>query len=285
MILTHSNNHPISVETFVAAWITWVKRYHTQASWQTFCMPRLNTKEILAVTLRNGRAGSLDVMLRLLAPVAYRNAMQATNPFMAANTKWLDRCPAISPKRQNVQGAKLTKAALSVWSNLGSKKQSALIANVKTIVEAYTDVAKDKKSETTKLTQKPMTTLIDCIIASVWEEISIIRKTYKTPSGVLFTVRTEDSDSITIETTGGTRITILRKQFHEALKYLIENSHFGRDASCEIRADRTKPGLLNRATSSLRNGTVVIPYILPMLASTGIVGIDGKRPNTTWVNL
>jgi len=133
-----------------------------------------------------------------------------------------------------------------------------------------------------------MTTLIECILTSVWKALSEVGKTYDTPdlqNGSQFIVCDADINSITIKTTGGAHISIDRAQFHEALKYLIENGHLGAGDPCKIEASRSKPGHLNRATSSLRSGTVVISYILPMLASTEIVGIDGKRPNTTWINL
>jgi hypothetical protein len=151
MTLTHSNKTTIPIEEFVAAWIIWVERYHLPANWQTFCMPRLNAREILAVTLLNGRAGSLDVLLRMLAPVAYRNAMQATNPFMAANAMWLDRCQATSPRGRNVQGAKLTEAALDLWNKLGRKMQNTLIADAEALIEADIEVTKTKNGDDIKL--------------------------------------------------------------------------------------------------------------------------------------
>ena len=151
IILTHSNKHPIPAEEFVAAWIIWVERYHMPAQWQTFRMPRLNAKEILEVTLRKGRAGSLDVLLRMLAPAGFRNTMQATNPFMVANKEWLVGCRATSPKRKNVQGAKLTKAALDLWNKLGRKMQNALQADAEALIEADIEVTKTKNGDDIKL--------------------------------------------------------------------------------------------------------------------------------------
>jgi len=151
MILTHSNKTTIPVEEFVAAWIIWVERYHSLTQWQTFCMPRLNAKETLAVTLRKGREGSLDVMLRMLAPVAHRNTMQATNPFMVANEKWLDRCQAISPRGREVQGASLTKAALDIWMKLDAKMQKSFLADAEALVEADIEVTKTKNGDDIKL--------------------------------------------------------------------------------------------------------------------------------------
>ena len=130
-----------------------------------------------------------------------------------------------------------------------------------------------------------MTTLIYCTVASVWKEVSIIRKTYKTPSGVPYSVCGANINSITIKTSRNHRITISREQFHEALRFLIANGHIGKNVACEIRANISEPGPLDSATRAKGNGTMVIPYILPILASTGIVGIDGKRPNKTWINL
>lgn len=133
-----------------------------------------------------------------------------------------------------------------------------------------------------------MPTLIDAALSSVWGQISVAGATYRTPditNGSPFTVTGADMNSTTITTSGGNRIKISREQFHEAIRYLVANGHLGNDHTCEIRANLDDPGPLDSATRSLGNGTMVISYILPMLASTGIVGIDGNRPNTTWINL
>jgi len=156
MILTESKNHAIPVDEFVAAWIIWVERYHPQATWQTFCMPRLNEHEILETALQRGKAGSLDVMLRMLAPDTCRNTMQSTNKFMLANKKWIAGCQTKSPKGREAAGAKLKDAALNLWNKLGGIKQKALLANAEAMADGDIEVSKNKKSGTSKLCENAL---------------------------------------------------------------------------------------------------------------------------------
>ena len=151
IILTESRNHNIPVEEFVAAWIIWVERYHLPAPWETFCMPRLEAHETLETALQKGKAGSLDVMLRMLAPVGYRKTMQSTKKFMAANAKWLARCDTISPKGRKAQGAKLHNADLDIWNKLSQGEQNTLLANAEALAEADIEVTINTKNETTTL--------------------------------------------------------------------------------------------------------------------------------------
>ena len=99
-------------------------------------MPRLEAHETLETALQKGKAGSLDVMLRMLAPVGYRKTMQSTKKFMAANAKWLARCDTISPKGRKAQGAKLHNVDLDTWNKLSQGEQNTLLANAEAMAEA-----------------------------------------------------------------------------------------------------------------------------------------------------
>jgi hypothetical protein len=56
------------------------------------------------------------------------------------------------------------------------------------------------------------------------------------------------------------------------------------EKACRIGAGISGPGPLDEATRIHSGGTMVIPYIVPILAATGIVGLSGERPNRVWLN-
>ena len=131
-------------------------------------------------------------------------------------------------------------------------------------------------------------TLIERILDSVWPEISKIGEKYKTPDdnkGVPFSIVKLGKASLTIETDKKSSLKIPAEAFAAAIQYLIENGHYGKREACLIKASQTDPGPLNKATRKFTNNTMNISYVLPILASTGVVCIDGKRKNKTWINL
>ena len=133
-----------------------------------------------------------------------------------------------------------------------------------------------------------MKTLSELIIDSLWAELSRGGISYKTPdghNGAEFKVIKAEPSGITIETGGGSPIAISRMSFVAALRFLLEHGHAGEHKACLIGANLGDPGPLDRAARLHSENTMVIPYILPILAATEIVGINGSRPNRTWVNL
>jgi hypothetical protein len=130
--------------------------------------------------------------------------------------------------------------------------------------------------------------VVERIIESLWAEISKIGEKYKTPDdikGVPFSVVKLGKASLTIATVKKSSLKIPEEAFAAAIQYLIENGHYGKGEACLIKASQSDPGPLNKATRKFTNNTMNISYVLPILASTGVVGIDGKRKNKTWIKL
>ncbi|MCX8513087.1 MAG: hypothetical protein ORN83_15175, partial [Chthoniobacteraceae bacterium] len=110
---------------------------------------------------------------------------------------------------------------------------------------------------------------------------------YNTPdlqNGARFEAKTT-SNGVEILTDGKTKFSIPKEAFKAALRYLIEHKHLVRESACEINASQSDPGPLNAATRRFTADRMNISYLLPILASTGLVGIDGIRKNKTWINL
>jgi len=130
--------------------------------------------------------------------------------------------------------------------------------------------------------------LLERIIDSIWPEISGKREAYKTPDdnkGIPFSVIKLEKSSLTIETNKKSIIKIPREAFVAAIQFLIENDCHSKSSSCEINASQSDPGPLNMATRKFTNDTMNISYVLPILKATGVISIDGKRKNKTWINL
>ena len=133
-----------------------------------------------------------------------------------------------------------------------------------------------------------MNSLTNHLITSIWPEIAENGLEYKTPDDQLgspFTVVGSDNSCIKIETAGGNPITIQRESFTAAIVYLLENGHLSKTKACAIGANIGDPSPLDQATRVYSRGVMVISYIVPILAEAGVVGINGKRPNATWINL
>lgn len=131
-----------------------------------------------------------------------------------------------------------------------------------------------------------MDALISVALIKVWP-IICEHKQLSTPSvsakGSSFKVCGSDAQSVLIETKGGARIIIDREQMLAALRYLVEHQHIENNR-CPIGANNTydKAGPLCKCTRSPK-GQMVITYIAPLLASAGLVAIDGGRPNQVWL--
>lgn len=86
-------------------------------------MPRLHRHEGLLAQTAGGRAASLDVLCRMLVPWSYRNVMRAADQFMSSNVHLLDRVRTKSPSGRDVQGARLTTAAIQCWGRLSQQQR------------------------------------------------------------------------------------------------------------------------------------------------------------------
>lgn len=91
--------------------------------------------------------------------------------------------------------------------------------------------------------------------------------------------------AVEVITNGGTAININRQAFEAVLEYLAVNGHTATNA-CQIGSDKSI-GLAGPLCVAARNANgsnvMIISYLLPLLARMGLVGIDGSRPNTSWL--
>jgi hypothetical protein len=125
------------------------------------------------------------------------------------------------------------------------------------------------------------------LISAIWPEMAKVGEKYTTPDeqrGAEFIVEKSDASSISIQTSGESQISIHRDSFIAAFHFLLEGCHVSSEKACQIGANKLDPGLLDKATRIHSGGTMVIPYIVPILAATGIVGVSGDRPNSVWLN-
>lgn len=100
-----------------------------------------------------------------------------------------------------------------------------------------------------------------------------------------FEIASITSEKITIKTEGATEIAINRQAFLAALNYLSVNKH---SASNKVKIgsnkDITKASPLCVAIRNANGVNIMVStYVIPMLAKMGLVGIDGSRPNRTWL--
>ncbi len=132
-----------------------------------------------------------------------------------------------------------------------------------------------------------MQNLSSIIIDGIWDEISQEGLKYTTPDderGSDFTVEKSDATSISILTTGESSISIHRDSFIAAVRFLLEGGHVSPEKACRIGANKLDPGELDKASRIHSGGTMVILYIVPILAATGIMGVSGERPNIVCLN-
>ena len=135
---------------------------------------------------------------------------------------------------------------------------------------------------------KTTSTIKKRLIDSIWTEISTPGTPLFTPDeikGAEFTIIESNSTQIKIKTCSGSPIIIDKESFHAALHFLLSNGYTSPSNACEIGSSDDNPGELDLVS---REGSLrVINYILPILATAGVVGIDGvrnskHRKNTTW---
>lgn len=140
-----------------------------------------------------------------------------------------------------------------------------------------------------------MKTLSQTLIDAIWPQIATlteslnIEEALKTPDngGNSFSVVKKTDDSVMIQTDGNNTVSVGKESFRSVLEYLILHNHVSGVQYCKIGASRDKPGPLDLAsrTPQSKSSTLVIIYILPILAAQGVVKIDGGRPNRVWLNL
>ncbi|WP_202758913.1 hypothetical protein [Delftia acidovorans] len=98
-----------------------------------------------------------------------------------------------------------------------------------------------------------------------------------------FTVTRRNATGLEVRTNKGNTVRIRREAFCAVLRHLAQDHH-GLERPCVVASSYDVPGFLGFAAKQANdNAAVVISYILPILQDAGIVGIDGNRPNRTWL--
>lgn len=99
-----------------------------------------------------------------------------------------------------------------------------------------------------------------------------------------FQILSISARNITIKTEGETKIEINRAALLAALDYLRHNKHIVAN-KVKIGSNKVynQAGPLCRATRDANGVNIMVStYVIPLLAETGLVGIDCCRPNKTW---
>ena len=117
IVFEHANNYQVEDYEFFAAWELWFDNFGNGLNALTDPLPRHNTIDpMISLETRqnkitgNTRKFSLEYLCRVLVPSSYRNTMQATNPFMAANNHLLSDTTSLSPySNRIVYSAQLTE--------------------------------------------------------------------------------------------------------------------------------------------------------------------------------
>ncbi len=131
-----------------------------------------------------------------------------------------------------------------------------------------------------------MKTLSEHLIDTLWPKLVKEGTTYRTPDeqkGTEYSIQKTENSTIIIQTAGNSLITIQQESFIAAIRYLLLHGHVRPENACPIGACIDKPSPLDQETRGPSGGTMVIPYILPMLAATGVVRVCGGRPNRVWL--
>jgi hypothetical protein len=135
VVFPHAPGHSVDDGVFIAGWRTWFSVLGEGLDWRRRAMPRMNAEIGLAEMLRKRKVFSLDVLCRVLVP-DYRDTMQTTNVFMDENKHILERCQTRSPvSDRQVNGAKLTDAALAYWDQLEEDERSKLEQDSRRLLE------------------------------------------------------------------------------------------------------------------------------------------------------
>ena len=131
-------------------------------------------------------------------------------------------------------------------------------------------------------------TLSQLIVDAVWCQLKKSPPSFKTPDknrGNAFAITDVSKDKVSVK--HGKVRHISKESFRQAIAYLIANNCVSAPAACEIRARKGGGGSLDIASRVPQSSkaTMVIPYVLPILADLGIVSIKSSRNNAVWLNV
>ncbi len=141
-------DHTVATPLFVAVWRVIVDAFAGgPADWRTLALPRHHRRCTLAQQLSADRALSLDVLLRLLAPPSYRNTMQATGQFMAANGDVVQDDETRTASGRTVKAARLSSAALAAWDELPEQERERQLLVACALIDADVEAETDGRAE------------------------------------------------------------------------------------------------------------------------------------------
>ena len=134
-----------------------------------------------------------------------------------------------------------------------------------------------------RIMESDMCEICEKRVSKIWPEVPK-GKLHRTPDlhrGKGFYVEKKSAESIRIVPQN---ILITRSSFVAAIHYLFEDRHYVNNP-CQIRSSNSKKkaGPLCIASRDKNSNVRCINYILPILQSFQIVGIDPIQPNKTWL--
>lgn len=110
ILLPHAGNCEIPEQRFLAAWDFWFKRFGEGRDPAIDAIPRLSSREPLAVLWDKGAQFSLEVLCRALTKTTCWNTAQATRPMLQTNARLLQTTTTINPRTLwQVDGVCLTE--------------------------------------------------------------------------------------------------------------------------------------------------------------------------------
>jgi hypothetical protein len=143
ILLPHAGNCEIPEQRFLAAWNFWFKRFGDGRDPANDPIPRLSSREPLAVLWDKGAQFSLEVLCRALTKTTRWNTAQATRPMLQANARLLQATTTQNPLNgRRVSGVSLTKYARERLA--GAASDFDLEARVAVFEQSDFDIPEDK---------------------------------------------------------------------------------------------------------------------------------------------
>ena len=124
----------------------------------------------------------------------------------------------------------------------------------------------------------------DLHVEGLWPHLAIGQR-FRTPDrarGADFEIRNLAPTELEIQPQG---LTIPASAFAAALHYLREHNHRVTNA-CAIQSSNdpdTSGPLCDITRAQMSGGSRCVNYVAAILEHFGIVGVDGRRPNSVWV--
>jgi len=124
MHFVHARNSELDDDAFIAAWAAWFNGPGSRGGLPPHGpIPRLALHETAAHLVSAGYDHGLDALCRTLVAPSYRNTMQATPRFVAANRHLLRPAKCINPRSgRTVSGVQLTLKGLEILGRVRPRR-------------------------------------------------------------------------------------------------------------------------------------------------------------------